>query len=97
MPHTAETLSHLRRPKLLIRTARAGLQDYRRNRDLKGISGIAANASGTALVELLLIAEAEMEQCRHENEASYNVRKHIRIMTALLAEASALPVRAMAA
>lgn len=97
MTYHAQTLANLTRPKLLIRAARSGVQEYRRAKDLKGIAGVSQSASGVYLLDQLFAAEALLEEARHENDASYSIRKHVRVLAALMVEVSLLPALAMAA
>lgn len=79
-------IAELRRPKLLIRAARAGMHEYRRSRDLKGVSGVKPSTSGAQLIDLLLEEELRLDEDRTQGSAAYNLRKHIRVLTALLVE-----------
>ena len=81
-------ISELRRPKLLIRAARAGMPEYRRNRDLKGVTGIKSTSSDAQIIDLLIEEELRLNEERTEGTAAYNIRKHIRVLTALLVEAA---------
>lgn len=90
-------LSTMHRPKILIRTARAGIQQYRRSRDLKRISGMPANTTTIRVLDSLIRVENQMDIERKDGDASYSIRKHVAVMTALLAEANAAPSIKMAA
>lgn len=87
MPNIQTTLAAMHRPKLLIRAARAGIQNYRRDQYVKNIAG-AANKYGAQLLDSLLAEETRLNDCRLEGDASYSIQKHIIVMTALLAEAN---------
>lgn len=87
-------VSDLRRPKLLIRAARAGLCDYNRNRDLKRLMRLASPPSPDRAVKALLAEEERLEDTRREGNASYNLSRHIEILIAMMAEARLLPRRA---
>jgi uncharacterized protein DUF6477 len=92
---TAQTLlKNLRRPKILIRAARLGMHDYRRDRDLKRIARTTTLPPPTRAVEKLIWAEHVLEKSRKDGEASYDAHRHIRVLTALLAEARLLPAKA---
>jgi hypothetical protein len=80
----------LRRPKILIRAARAGVTDYRRDRDLKRILRT-AKASGDRAIGTLMAEEDRLETNRTTGEAPYNLHRHIAVLTALIAEARLLP------
>ena len=56
------TLSQMHRPRLLIQAARFGLQDYRRERDLRRLGGLTARPCDAVPI---LIAE---EQRAEDNE-----------------------------
>lgn len=79
--------SALRRPKILVRAARVGVRDYRRERDLKRIlRGIRPGARGAAL-EPLIAEERRLETNRAAGEATYSIQRHVSVLTALIAEA----------
>ena len=82
-------LAELRRPQLLIRAARCGLVDYRRDRDLRRI--LHAQPAPDRALHRLLGEEERMEAIRQSGEASYSVVQHIEILIALMAEVRLLP------
>jgi hypothetical protein len=82
-------LSNLRRPRLLIRAARFGLEDYHRDRDLRRLLSVAA--SPERAVPQLLAEEARLEDIRVTGDIAYPVARHIEVMIALMAEVSLLP------
>ena len=84
-------LSNLRRPRLLICAARCGLDDYRRDRDLKRI--VVGNAPQERQVSRLFWEEEQIEQVRCSGDASYSVARHIEVLIALMAEVRLLPRR----
>lgn len=84
-------LSNLRRPRLLIRAARFGLEDYRRDRDLRRL--LAAPTSPERAVPQLLAEEERLEQIRQTGDISYPVARHIEVLVALMAEVQLLPRR----
>lgn len=80
-------LSSLRRPRLLIRAARFGLQGYSRDRDLKRmLSGDYLPKPGSA-VGNLLDAEYDLEEKRKMGDATYSIAHHVEVLIALMAEA----------
>lgn len=79
------TVSHLRRPRLLIRAARFGLADYRRDRDLRRLIG--RTAPPEIALKHLLDEECRTEGERQNGEATYSVSRHIELLIALVAEA----------
>jgi hypothetical protein len=91
MSDNASTLSAavsaLRRPMLLVRAARFGLTDYRRDRDLRRLLPAAPLPSPEAAVDRLLAAEQDAEARRREGSATYSVATHVELLVALIAEA----------
>ena len=82
-------LSDLRRPALLIRAARFGMADYRRDRDLRRL--IAVVLPPERSLPLLFELEERLEQTRRAGDASYAVNRHIDVLIALMGEARMLP------
>jgi hypothetical protein len=78
-------LSTLRRPRLLMRAARFGLSDYRRERDLRRYVERAGSPEET--VTSLMTVEAGLERTRIAGDAAYSVARHIEVLIAILAEA----------
>lgn len=78
-------LATLRRPRLLMRAARFGLGDYRRERDLRRYVDSAASPEET--VGTLMTVEGRLEALRLAGDAAYSVARHIEVLIALLAEA----------
>lgn len=81
-------LATLRRPRLLMRAARFGLVEYRRERDLRRF--VTGSASTEDTVTSLISAEARLEATRLNGDISYSVARHIEVLIALLAEAQLL-------
>jgi hypothetical protein len=90
MTDLATVLAALRRPKILIRAARAGVADYRRERDLKRL--LRQAAAPTQALTSLLDEEGRLEATRTAGEATYNLQRHVAVLTAILAEARLLPL-----
>ncbi len=84
-------IANLRRPRLLIRAARFGLADYRRDRDLRRLLGQISTPDHD--VERLMSEEEQLEEDRRAGEASYSVTRHIEILIALISETRLLPRR----
>ncbi|MER2508511.1 DUF6477 family protein [Amaricoccus sp.] len=91
MTDLASVLNTLRRPKILIRAARAGVVEYRRDRDLKRLLRGAKTAPDAA-IGTLLAEEDRLETTRAAGEATYDLRRHVAVLTALIAEARLAPV-----
>ena len=81
-------LSTLQRPKLLIRAARAAICEFRWGRDLKMNKDGNGSLHPQQLFESLMDEEHRLNVERVECSATYNVRKHIRILTALMVVAA---------
>ncbi len=84
-------VSELRRPRLLIRAARAGVTGYNRNRDLKRVMRLAAPPAPERALRALIAAEAEVEQTRQSGDATYSFTRHIELLIAMIGEAQLLP------
>jgi hypothetical protein len=101
---TYETLRRTRRPRMLLRTARIGLADYVRERDLKRLLRLpAAPEPGPETMAALFAMEAAQERLRTRPPAEagepWRAARHIEVLIALLAEAQLVfqPVAAAAA
>ena len=87
-----ETLSSARRPRMLLRTARIGMQDYRRETDLRRVLRLpAAPPPGPATVRALIELEAQVEAVRlrpgQTGGDTWRAARHVEVMIALMAEA----------
>ena len=80
-------LARLRRPRLLIRAARIGARDYRRDAHLPRALGEAPPAQRSAALQRLVQIEAELDARRKARDAGYSVVRHVAVLAALLAEA----------
>lgn len=81
-------LATLRRPRLLIRAARLGMEDYRRDRDLGRLTDCATPESA---LPRLLEQEDALERTRISGDAAYSVTRHVDVMIALMAEVRMQP------
>ncbi|MCA0921581.1 DUF6477 family protein [Pseudooceanicola nanhaiensis] len=79
-------LTALTRPRLLIRAARIGAEEYRRTPQLRRLLGMQVPGTGAALLQLLEI-EQELDQSRRHGDAAYSVQRHVEVLIALVAEA----------
>ncbi|AKO96611.1 MAG: DUF6477 family protein [Marinovum algicola] len=83
-------LRRLRRPRLLIRAARAGLAEYRRDVHLRRtLGGEAPQRCGPALIRLIEI-ETDLNDARLRKCASYSVARHVEVLVAMMGEAQLL-------
>ncbi len=93
MNDLTDVLANLRRPRLLIRAARHGMADYRRDRDLKRmIDAHGVTAAEVALPRLFRVEE-QLERTRKNGDAGYSLGHHIEVLIAIMAEATLLPRR----
>ncbi len=81
-------IASLNRPKLLIRAARAGMTTYNRD-NLKQVIGDVHRLSGKDILTRLVEREEQLDTQRRNRDISYDVRRHIMILTGIIAEASA--------
>jgi hypothetical protein len=86
------TLARANRPRMLLRAARMGTMEYRREVDLRRILRTAATpAPGPSTVRTLIALEEEMETLRirpcHETGETWRPARHVDVMIALMAEA----------
>lgn len=80
-------LNGLRRPRLLIRAARHGAQDYNRDRHLQRILGYGrVPRHGAALMRLIEVESVVNDQ-RVAGDAAYSLTRHLDLLIALMAEA----------
>lgn len=88
MTDLAAVLTEMRRPRILIRAARAGVADYRRERDLKRLIPADDRAALPHQLAALLAEELRLEEARLAGlAAGYRVHRHVAVLAALLAEA----------
>ena len=85
-------VSALRRPRLLVRAARIGLQDYNRDRDLRRVIQTQSIPSPERAVSRLIEEEQTLETTRLDGDASYSVLRHVEVLIALMAEVRLLPM-----
>lgn len=82
--------SALRRPRLLIRAARAGSDDYARNQHLRRIIGGGELPRHGAALTRLLELEAEVNTQRKAGSAAYSIVRHVDLLIAMMGEARLL-------
>lgn len=90
MDHALTRLNQLSRPKLLVKAARLGQQEYNRNRALRRlIQSDRLPAPGDALEDLLQHEDAaNAERCT--GGAAYSPARHVELLAALMTEAQLL-------
>lgn len=83
-------LSSLRRPRLLIRTARIGAQEYCRTRHLQRLLGYGAVPGPSAALLRLIEIERDLDDRRREDAAGYSLMRHLDVLIAMMGEAQLL-------
>ncbi|MFN3955562.1 MAG: DUF6477 family protein [Pararhodobacter sp.] len=86
------TIADTHRPRLLLRAARIGTNDYRRETDLRRVLRLPAPPPpGPATVRMLIDLEAQQEDLRTRSGThpgvSWRPARHVEVMIALMAEA----------
>ncbi len=84
-------LAEMKRPRMLIRAARFGLDDYRRERDLRRLINAEAVPALERSLPRLLSEESRLEEIRQSGDASYSISRHIDLLIALMGEVRLLP------
>lgn len=83
-------LRNLKRPDLLVKAARHGLDDYSRETHLRRIlRSEPVPRPGPAIIKLLE-TEQELDEARIERRATYSVARHVEVLVAIMAEAQVL-------
>lgn len=83
-------LNALHRPRLLMRAARIGAEEYRRSVHLPRVLGYGKlPRSGKAILKLMEI-EAALNTQRQEGDAGYSLISHIDVLIAMVGEAREL-------
>lgn len=88
-------MAAIRRPTMLLRTARHGTQDYNRDGELRRILRLPATpAPGVQTLARLIELEAAHNACRirppHEVGNPWRAAQHVEVLIALIAEARLL-------
>jgi hypothetical protein len=85
-------LNTLRRPRLMMRAARIGAEEYRRAVHLPRLLGDKCPArSGNALMQLMDM-EAEFEMKRTTGDPGYRLAGHVDVLIAIIGEARVFQV-----
>ena len=83
-------MNALHRPRLLIRAARLGADEYRRDRHLHRILGYGAlPRSGPAMLRLMELEQIANDM-RLSSDAGYSLTRHLDILIALIGESRVL-------
>lgn len=90
MEDVLTTLSRLIRPRLLVRTARHGIEDYNRLVHLRRMLKTEHVPGPSQAILALLELEAVADQMRLAKRAEYSVARHVELIVALMCEARIL-------
>ncbi len=90
MQDILKRLATLKRPRLLIRAARAGCPDYRRNPHLHRHLGPGRLPQPDTALRRLIDKESQLNTARKEKATSYSLVAHVDILIALMGEAQLL-------
>ena len=83
-------VTRLKRPDLLVRAARYGVDEYARNAHLRRCLQIEQPPGPVRALVLLLDIEKQLNSERLTKSGNYSVADHIDILIAIMAEARAL-------
>ncbi|MFT4012994.1 MAG: DUF6477 family protein [Paracoccus sp. (in: a-proteobacteria)] len=86
-PMVAGLATPMHRPRLLVRAARAGLPSYSRKRDLRRVLKCDELPLAGQALSRLVAEEDRLDQARREKAADYDIRHHLLVLIALIAEA----------
>jgi uncharacterized protein DUF6477 len=81
-----DVLFDLSRPKILLSAAKICLKTYSRDKDLRRIIGSFTLTKPDQNLQQLTLQEGDLEKARICGSATYDMKLHITIMTALLQE-----------
>ena len=90
MQDVLSMLHQLRRPALLMRAARIGSTDYRRDVHLPRLLGYGVLPRHGAALMKLMQQEDELNQKRVDNDSGYNLVRHVDVLIAIIGEARVL-------
>lgn len=90
-------LETLHRPRLLMRAARIGAKDYRRDVHLQRLLNAAIPSRGSEVLLRLVELEDSLNDQRLSDETGYNMLRHIDLLIAIVAEARQLRTTLMEA
>lgn len=79
-------LADIRRPRILVRTARIAGQHYHREAALRKIFGALRPKHQEGVVLALLQRETELEELRQHADASYKAQTHVHVLATLIIE-----------
>lgn len=83
-------MNTLRRPRLLIRAARFGADEYRRDRHLRRLLGYGALPRSAPALMQLMDLERTLDDQRRSSDAAYSITRHVDVLIAMMGESRLL-------
>ncbi|WP_415920706.1 DUF6477 family protein [Tateyamaria sp. SN6-1] len=90
MQDVLSMLQSLKRPRLLMRAARIGAEEYRRTAHLPRLLGYGNLPRHAPALMRLMEIEAELNTQRVEDDSAYSLLRHIDVLIAIVGEARVL-------
>lgn len=90
MQDVLSMLQSLKRPRLLMRAARIGAEEYRRTAHLPRLLGYGNLPRHAPALMRLMEIEAELNTQRIEDDSAYSLLRHIDVLIAIVGEARVL-------
>ena len=87
MQELSNVLTSLNRPKLLVRTARLAMEQFKRETTLLRIFGYEYADDPTDVLKNLVEYEEEIDFQRKTGDATYSIARHVSVLAALMSEA----------
>lgn len=87
MQDVLTTLQSMKRPRLLMRAARVGAEDYRRSAHLPRLLGYGALPRQSQALLRLMEIESELNTQRIDDASAYNLLRHVDVLIAIVGEA----------
>lgn len=97
MQDVLSMLQSLKRPRLLMRAARIGAEEYRRTAHLPRLLGYGNLPRHAPALMRLMEIEAELNTQRVEDDSAYSLLRHIDVLIAIVGEARVLQAAQTAA
>ncbi len=86
-PHPLTNITSLKRPRILLRAALNGCNNYRRERHLATMLAGRKNWSDEQVFQAIVSDEQYLDDQRRSGDANYSVSRHVKLMIALVCEA----------
>ncbi|MDG1737864.1 MAG: DUF6477 family protein [Paracoccaceae bacterium] len=90
MTDLSSAITSLRRPSLLVHTAKLALERFKRETTLDRIFGFEVSEDPKDVLMDLYEAEIDINEQRKTGDATYSIARHISVLTALMHEAQSL-------